>query len=164
MPLFSEVFRVFWPVGGGGSQSQACSIDLEQGRTAAAAAIDTPPPPNTFIEGYSWGYPQYSAFISSVDSFYVFRRFKRVRARMLLRKQDRVSALEERLDAIDRDQSSVFLGHTRGVDDQDVTRAAVFPELDEALADYGTRRPFPAPFDRRLLLLPLIIVIPSINP
>lgn len=50
------------------------------------------------VESYPRGYPQYSALISSSESFFIFRSFYRLRARVLLTKQDELNVLESRLD------------------------------------------------------------------
>lgn len=60
------------------------------------------------------------------------------RARLLLRKQDRVSVLEEKLQVLDREeQRLLFLGSLRR--DVNTERESLLSELDRALADYGSR-------------------------
>lgn len=60
------------------------------------------------------------------------------RARLLLRKQDRVSVLEEKLQTLDREeQRLLFLDSLRR--DMNTERERLLSELDRALADYGSR-------------------------
>ncbi|GAB1317148.1 hypothetical protein MFIFM68171_07358 [Madurella fahalii] len=92
---------------------------------------------STQIESYRQGYPQYTALLAASDSFYVFRKFSRARARLLLLKQDKISVLEKELDRVDREeQSPLFLGKSRF--DANANRAAVLAELDTALIDYDS--------------------------
>ena len=92
-------------------------------------------PARRVIESYRAGYPRFSALLSSTPSFSTFRRFSRLRARLLLIKQDRLSALEERLDEIDEEEESpVFLGVSRM--DNNADRQDVLKEIEEGLEDY----------------------------
>ncbi|KAH6892190.1 hypothetical protein B0T10DRAFT_287825 [Thelonectria olida] len=87
------------------------------------------------IEEYKAGYPQFSALISSDDRFFVSRRFNRLRARLLLLKQDKLSMLEKRLDEIDDlEKSPLFLGKSRI--DRNPDRIAVLSEIEASLEDY----------------------------
>ncbi|KAK4208936.1 hypothetical protein QBC37DRAFT_451551 [Rhypophila decipiens] len=88
------------------------------------------------IESYPAGYPQYSALISSYDLFFVFRSFRRLRARLLLAKQDELCVLEAQLDQMDRDETvPFFLGTCRG-GDQNPARAALLETLHLKLTAY----------------------------
>lgn len=88
------------------------------------------------VEDYRPGYPQYSAFIGSHPSFYVFRRFCRIRARLLLIKQDVLSVLEGQLDQIDaHEDRELFLGNRRR--DKNLEREEVLLKLEQNLASYG---------------------------
>ena len=88
------------------------------------------------VEDYPNGYPRYSALVASHDSFFLCRRFSTLRARLLLLKQDKLSILEQKLEAIDRNERNPLrLGSSR-VDDN-AERAAILSEIDSALADYG---------------------------
>ena len=61
----------------------------------------------------------------------------RLRARLLLHKQDELTELEEQLDRIDREETRVlFLGHRRK--DMNVERKRLIQEMDIKLAEYGT--------------------------
>jgi hypothetical protein len=89
------------------------------------------------IEDFKPGYPRFSALLSAHPSFFVFRRFGRLRARVLLLKQDKLSLLEQQLDRIDENEKCpLFLGKSRC--DNNGDRAAVFAEIEKTLADYGT--------------------------
>jgi hypothetical protein len=88
------------------------------------------------VDSYRKGYPQFSFIIGETPEFQNFRRFRRVRARLMLVKQDRIVEMEKRLDDIDRDEKAeLFLGNVRR--DRNDERAVVLRNLDEALADYG---------------------------
>jgi hypothetical protein len=70
------------------------------------------------------------------SGFMMCRRFTRLRARLLLLKQDRIGCLEEQLDKIDRDEPlPVFLGKSRG--DTNLERLSILSQIDSSLADYG---------------------------
>ncbi|KAK3353716.1 hypothetical protein B0T25DRAFT_220279 [Lasiosphaeria hispida] len=93
--------------------------------------------PITQIESYRQGYPRYTALLTANDSFFVFRKFSRARARLLLLKQDRISVLDKELDRIDlEEQCPLFLGKSRL--DANADRAAVLAQLDASLADYDS--------------------------
>ena len=88
------------------------------------------------VEDYRPGYPQFSALVGSHDAFHVYRRFSSTRARLLLLKQDRVSALEQQLEKIDHEETSpLFLGAARR--DCNAARLQVLDDIDAALAEYG---------------------------
>ncbi|KAL8662736.1 MAG: hypothetical protein Q9202_004428 [Teloschistes flavicans] len=75
------------------------------------------------------------AFIASHPSFHVFRRFCRVRARLLLIKQDELSLLERQLDEIDaQEDKELFLGNRRR--DKNPERKEILSKLEENLASY----------------------------
>lgn len=91
---------------------------------------------NLPVEDYSSGYPQYSALISSYDFFFIFRSFRRLRARLLLSKQDEINVLEAQLDCLDREEASpFFLATCRG--DRSPTRISVLDQISTKLAEYG---------------------------
>lgn len=88
------------------------------------------------VEYYPAGYPRYSALIASYDRFFLVRRFRKIRARILLLKQDKLAILEERLDKIDIEENALlFLGKSRC--DRNPERKHVLEELENKLADYG---------------------------
>ena len=89
------------------------------------------------VEDYPTGYPRFSALVGAHPAFSLSRRFTVARARLLLLKQDRVSALEKRLLDLDQqEQRPLFLGSFRR--DCNTDRKNTLFELDMALADYGT--------------------------
>ncbi|KAK1456148.1 hypothetical protein CMEL01_16560, partial [Colletotrichum melonis] len=87
------------------------------------------------VEDYRAGYPRFAALIAANDSFLVFRRFLQPRARILLRKQDRLSVLEEQLNQLDENEESpLFLGKSRC--DKNEARRTLLQEMELCLADY----------------------------
>jgi hypothetical protein len=51
-------------------------------------------------------------------------------------KQDRLSALEQRLDDVDQQETSLlFLGKSRS--DKNIDRISLLSQIDSCLADYG---------------------------
>ncbi|CAI7589322.1 unnamed protein product [Penicillium glandicola] len=88
------------------------------------------------IEDYRPGYPRFAALISAHDPYFLCRRFDKLRARLLLQKQDKLSILEKRLEQVDHDETSVvFLGKSRC--DKNAERISLLSEIDSTLADYG---------------------------
>jgi hypothetical protein len=88
------------------------------------------------VEDFPPGYPQFSALISSHSTFQVYRRFVRLRSRLLLYKQDSLAHLEDELDLIDRQENRViFLGNRRR--DRNDERIQVMKKIDQELAEYG---------------------------
>jgi hypothetical protein len=82
------------------------------------------------------GYSRFSALIGTYPCFRLFRRFSRLRSRLLLLKQDRLAVLEQQLDDIDRDEPKpLFLGNLRRDVNQD--RKGVVSDIEAALKDYG---------------------------
>jgi hypothetical protein len=67
----------------------------------------------------------------------LFRRFNRLRARLLLLKQYKLSVLEGKLDKIDQDERSLlFLG--KGELDANADRLSTLATIESSLVDYGT--------------------------
>ena len=88
------------------------------------------------VESYPQGYPQFAGLVGAHPTFTLSRRFCVVRARLLLLKQDRISILEKKLQALDRDEEQVlFLGASR--EDTNSQRTDVLHQLDAALKEYG---------------------------
>lgn len=70
------------------------------------------------------------------DGFMMCRSFHRLRARVLLLKQDKLTCLESQLDQIDQDEPlPLFLGKSRG--DTNSERKSVLSQIESAIADYG---------------------------
>ncbi|KAF7502934.1 hypothetical protein GJ744_004810 [Endocarpon pusillum] len=87
------------------------------------------------IEDYKSGYPRFTALVSAHDQFFLCRRFDKLRARLLLLKQDRLSILEQRLDQVDQQETSLlFLGKSRC--DGNTNRISLLSEIESCLTDY----------------------------
>ncbi|KAJ9139048.1 hypothetical protein NKR19_g7574 [Coniochaeta hoffmannii] len=87
------------------------------------------------IEDYRPGYPRFTALLSAYDPYLLCRRFSRLRARILLLKQDKLSLLEQRLDEVDREEvCPLFLGMSRS--DRNAQRASVLEEIESSLTEY----------------------------
>ncbi|KAI0894895.1 CHAT domain-containing protein [Annulohypoxylon nitens] len=92
---------------------------------------------NKKIEDYRSGYPQFSALIAAYNGFFICRRFCRLRARVLLLKQDRLTLLEQQLDQVDQDETMpLFLGKMRG--DRNQQRTKLMAEIEACLSDYDS--------------------------
>jgi len=91
------------------------------------------------VEDYRPGYPRYTALLAAYDPYTICRRFSKLRARLLLLKQDRLSLLEERLEKVDREERSpLFLGKSRC--DGNLERISLLSEIESQLAEYGKYR------------------------
>ncbi|CAI0654757.1 unnamed protein product, partial [Colletotrichum noveboracense] len=89
------------------------------------------------VEDYRAGYPRFAALIAANGPYFISRRFLRLRARILLLKQDHLSVLEERLDQLDENEESpLFLGKSRC--DKNEARRSLLREMELCLADYDT--------------------------
>ena len=92
----------------------------------------------TYVATVPAGYPSFSVFLASSARFQNFRRFRALRMRMLLLKQDKVVQLEQQLNKIDVDEKlTLFLGNNRR--DRNKARNKVLKDLDYALAAYGMK-------------------------
>lgn len=88
------------------------------------------------VEDYKSGYPRFTALLSEHAPFFLCRRFNRLRARVLLVKQERLSILEEKLDQVDKNETSLlYLGKSRS--DANENRLSILKEIESSLADYG---------------------------
>lgn len=91
----------------------------------------------TTVEDAPAGYPRFTALIAAHPSFHICRRYRTIRARLLLLKQDRMRLLEQQLEQLDRaEPRKPFLASIRH--DANPQRKQVLEELDAALEDYGT--------------------------
>ncbi|KAK0113057.1 hypothetical protein ONS95_014763 [Cadophora gregata] len=87
------------------------------------------------VEDYRPGYPRFTALLSEYEPYFLCRRFSKLRARLLLLKQDRLSVLEERLERVDHEEfSPLFLGKRRC--DKNPDRLSLLSEIESCLADY----------------------------
>ena len=88
------------------------------------------------VEDFPEGYPRYCALIEAYPGFHIFRRFSKLRARLLLRKQDRLSMLEARLEELDHAEDiSLFLASNRL--DGNNRRQSLLDEIEKVLQEYG---------------------------
>jgi hypothetical protein len=88
------------------------------------------------VDDFRPGYPRYAALLSTDDSFLICRRFTRLRARLLLLKQDKLASLESALDKIDEEeQCALFLGCNRR--DKNQERSQVLEDIELAMLNYG---------------------------
>ena len=88
------------------------------------------------VEDHVNGYPRFTALLSTYEPFFLCRRFNRLRARLLLLKQDRLTVLEQKLDQIDEQETSLlFLDTNRR--DANADRWSLLSEIESHLADYG---------------------------
>lgn len=88
------------------------------------------------VEDYRLGYPRYTALISTYKPYMICRRFDRVRARLLLLKQDRLSTLEKCLEQADEQEGcALFLGKSRS--DQNRRRQELLIDIEARMQDYG---------------------------
>lgn len=86
------------------------------------------------------GYPRLAAFIDSDENFMLYRRFGFLQARLLLYKQDRLRALETKLDELDKDDErhcpDILV--SRAKDDIIVgKRMNLMHEIEVAFIEYG---------------------------
>jgi len=85
---------------------------------------------------YKDGYPRFAALLAANGDFFIFRGFLRLRARLLLSKQDELSMLEQQLDQIDQHETSpLFLGKRRS--DRNPERSSALAAIDRVLVEYG---------------------------
>lgn len=88
------------------------------------------------VEEYREGYPRYTALLSAHKPYFVCRPFNKLRARLLLLKQDRLDILEKRLEEIDNQEPApLFLGKSRF--DRNEARKEVLAEIETCLEEYG---------------------------
>ncbi|KAH8765339.1 hypothetical protein F5883DRAFT_556754 [Diaporthe sp. PMI_573] len=103
-------------------------------RTSQSSSIGDGENPRK-IEDYRPGYPRFTALLSAYEPYLLCRSFRRLRARVLLLKQDKLSILEQKLDEVDRlEASPLFLGMSRS--DQNTERVALLGEIESSLASY----------------------------
>jgi hypothetical protein len=94
-------------------------------------------PNKSIVEDFRQGYPRFCALIEAHPAFNLFRRFLKLRARVILKKQDRLSLLEQQLESIDQMEScSLFLASYRL--DANAERQSVLDEIEQVLHDYGS--------------------------
>lgn len=100
--------------------------------------------PGCLVENYRPGYPRFAALTASHPAFRICRRFSSVRMRLLYAKQDEISVLEEKLNAIDnQEKNELFLGNVRR--DNSLERKDVLSKLEHKLIEYGVSSQFLLP-------------------
>jgi len=88
------------------------------------------------VDSFQLGYPRYSALLSTHPAFFVFRRFGRVRMRLLLLKQNEVLTLQEALDKLDEEETNrLSLSCFRR--DSNRERQQILERLTKSLDEYG---------------------------
>ena len=93
-------------------------------------------PDSAIVEDFRQGYPRFCALINAHPTLNVFRRFSKLRARIILRKQDTLSVLEQRLESLDsQETTAIFLASNRL--DGNSERQTVLDNIETALQDYG---------------------------
>lgn len=88
------------------------------------------------VEDQPAGYPQFAALLGLHPSFYVFRRFSTLRARILLYKQDKLTQLESKLEDVDREEPRVLF-HGSARRDKNEARHSLLADIEAALETYG---------------------------
>lgn len=97
-------------------------------------------PGQLMVEDFRHGYPRFCALIDAYPAWNVFRRFSKLRARIILRKQDSLSALEQQLEALDQQETTpLFLASNRL--DGNTERQDVLDDIEKGLSDYGLSSP-----------------------
>lgn len=94
-------------------------------------------PDQWMVEDFRQGYPRFCALIDAHPAFNVFRRFSKLRARIILRKQDTLSVLEQQLETLDRQETTtLYLASNRL--DGNTERQTVLDDIEKALQGYGS--------------------------
>ena len=89
------------------------------------------------VEDFHQGYPRFCALIDAHPALNVFRRFSKLHARVILRKQDLLSILEQRLETLDEQEiSTLNLASNRL--DGNTERQAILDEIETVLQEYGS--------------------------
>lgn len=94
------------------------------------------------MESCPEGYPQTAAFLDSDENFMLYRRFGYLQSRILLRKQDELRALEERLDRLDQkdneDEKTRRFLKSRDLDDKrNGPRKVLLETIETKFKEYG---------------------------
>ncbi|KAF9695172.1 hypothetical protein EKO04_007093 [Ascochyta lentis] len=86
------------------------------------------------------GYRGYSAFLASDDDFMIYRRFGTLNARLLLRLQDQIAELEERLEALEKEHAGPTAPDTNNGtfrNDPLLERKAILDEMNSRVREYN---------------------------
>lgn len=105
--------------------------------------IPSPLPTQSEIEKQPWkytGYPKYSAWVASSDSFFHVRKFRTLNARVILALQDEIVILEEKLKTLDETYSLTTAGPINNGsfrDDQQLMRVETLNKIKLKLLEYS---------------------------
>lgn len=88
------------------------------------------------MDNFPLGYPRYSALLSIDPSFFIFRRFSRLRMRLLLLKQVELARLEETLDKVDKEETD-RLSLSCLLQDSNPERKWIIETATKRLEEYG---------------------------
>ncbi|EAQ92079.1 predicted protein [Chaetomium globosum CBS 148.51] len=87
------------------------------------------------VESFRPGYPRWSALVASHHSFAVFRRFHRLRMRLLLLKQDQLAVKDARLREIDEAEKwNICLARSRS--DSNAERITLLEDTERLMMSY----------------------------
>lgn len=101
------------------------------------------------MEDFPDGFPRVARFLDSDDSFGLYRRFGTVHSRLLLNKQDEISKMEAKLEAMDRQDNAddndkrYLMSRELDLDREDFpaawgeTRAQLMERLEKKVVEYG---------------------------
>ncbi len=98
------------------------------------------------VDQFPRGFPRLAAFQSSDDDFMIFRGFKRLHNRILLRLEVEITLLEEALDKLDseddgNDKMRYRLGHTKHKEGWSTTQLELLDQIRDKLSEYGKKLP-----------------------
>ncbi|KXJ90745.1 hypothetical protein Micbo1qcDRAFT_226750 [Microdochium bolleyi] len=126
--------------------AEQASVDNRRSTNSTNTNITTtmaePRPTEADIEEKPWkyvGYRGYSEFLASDNELLLFRRFGVLNARVALDMQDQLARLEERLEALDKQYSSVYGADVNNgsLRDDEPERAAIVAEIAKLLPKYN---------------------------
>lgn len=90
----------------------------------------------SIVEDYREGYPRLSAFVNSDLDFMLFKRFGQLHARVLLQKQDEITEIEQKLNELDKIETTAFFLRSRRMDPS-VERRKLIADAEQKLLDYS---------------------------
>jgi len=88
------------------------------------------------VDRFRLGYPRYSALVTANAGFQLYRRFTRIRTRLLLQSQFEVATLEVELDKLDAAEKNP-LCLSAFEREQNQERMRTLAKLKAALQEYG---------------------------
>lgn len=97
------------------------------------------------VDGFRLGHLRYSVLISSDSDLQIYRRFTRIRTRMILQKHYEISLLEKEIDQIDNDERNpLHLGCLQR--DSNQARHSTFRRLNDLIEEYAIASSTNLPF------------------